>query len=96
VTKPGALAPITAIAPIDDLLAAHADELGGDFAGYRNRALPGRQHLRRAVIGRPDDAAQDRHGRGAARHGELDRKVDYLSSVGLATAHLAQAVTVQF
>ena len=29
---------ITAITPLDEILAAHADVLGGDFVGYRNHA----------------------------------------------------------
>ena len=29
---------VTALAPLDDILAAHGDVLGGDFAGYRNHA----------------------------------------------------------
>jgi HD domain len=85
--------PITAIAPLDALLAAHADALGGDFAGYRNHAY--RVANICAALSAADPVALDKIAVAAALHDIgiwTDGTFDYLApSVRLATAHLARA-----
>lgn len=81
------------IPTIDEVLEAHAAELGGDFAAYRNHAY---RVANLCVALSPDGAAQLEKIAAAAAFHDLgiwtDRTFDYLRpSVTLACAHLARA-----
>ena len=84
--------PVAAIAALDEILAAHADVLGGDFAGYRNHAC--RVASICAALAAADPPALERIAVAAAFHDLgiwTDGTFDYLEpSVRLAEAHLAR------
>ena len=84
---------ITAITPLDEILAAHADVLGGDFVGYRNHAY--RVANICAALSAADPVALHKIAIAAALHDLgiwTDGTFDYLPpSVRLATGHLARA-----
>jgi len=89
---------LTSIATLDAVLQAHARELGGDFAAYRNHAY---RVVNLCAALRPgDDAQLEKFALAAAFHDLgiwTNRTFDYLPpSVELARAHLAQCGCAQW
>jgi hypothetical protein len=93
VSEPGAVLPLPASAPLDALLANHADALGADFTGYRNHCYRVANICVALSSGEPE--ALHRIAVAAALHDMgiwTDRTFDYLApSVRLAERHLAEA-----